>query len=142
MVLRHKETGAAASQEVVVHEIAHTDVSLHARAIALHKIANGMAAEMRNNSNLRIAAAGRVEKKPSDEGQPQTAKTSAHEEFEDAIQDEENRDDLSDTRGQLGGAHSILVDPPDDRAKHASAIERIARNHIKDGERDVDVTQP
>ena len=114
------------------------------RADAVKKIlvADPHPAQCLRHAHLRVARAGRLEQEPPDERDPEPAKARAHEELIHPPEDEQDGHAPAHLRGHAGGAIHVLHETPQDRAQHASAIQRVPRNHVENGKRNVDVAQP
>src|SRR5262245_47170909 len=64
------------------------------------------------------------------------------EKCEQTVRDEERSNHLAGSRGDARRAVRVARDRPDNGSEHASAVEREPRQHVEDGEHDVDVRQP
>src|SRR5437016_4771425 len=85
---------------------------------------------------------GGVQKKPANEGQPQTGEAGAVEEAEESDNDKCKRYELTDRRRDAGGARGTASDPPDSGAQHPPTVKRKSGNHIKDCQQDINYAEP
>src|SRR5260370_41910169 len=82
-----------------------------------------------------------TQKKPANEGQPQTGEACAVEEAKESNDDKCKRDELTDRSRDARGARAAASDPPNDCPHHSTTVERKSRNHIEDCQRDIDNTE-
>src|SRR5579872_12406 len=142
MVLHDNEAAVPAVEQVFVHEIPYAEIALHAGAIPFHNVGYLLSAQSGHDTHLKITAARRVQQKPADEGHPEPAETCTDKKAINSVNDEQERHCLANLRCGPRGTVRVVCDPPRNSAQYTSAVERIARDHIENGQSDVDVSEP
>ena len=130
------------SQQIFVNETLQIGPAFDRRPVMRHHIAHPNAPQMFENFGLGITRAGRVQQKPADKCEPQSAKSSSVEKAKQTDDDENESDSLAGSGRDASRALGVAGDPPDNRTQHATAIQRKTGNHVKDGEGDIDDAEP
>src|SRR3989442_1357821 len=114
----------------------------HDRQLVGHNVADAHTTESLDGFKLRVSRTRGVKEKPANERQPQTAEARAVKETKESEDDKCKRNELADRCGHARGARRASGNPPNDRAQHATTVERESRNHIEDRQGDVDYPKP
>src|SRR5579864_875816 len=141
-LLDDDEAALAGLQDFFLDQILHVEPAIDGRTIVGHDVLDADVLESLGQSGFHIASTRGLHQEPSDEDQPQAPDAGAGEEFVNAEDDEEERDRLAGSSGDLRGAAGVSGLPPDNRAQDAAAVERVSGNQIEYGQREVDIAEP
>src|SRR5262249_16620516 len=115
---------------------------IHNGAVAFHHIARAHSAQAFNNSYLCIAGAGGVTQEPADKRYPEPAEAGTAEKTNQPKRDEAERHKLTYLRRNSRRAVGLARRPPDNGPQYPATVQRKARNHVEDGQRNIDVAEP
>lgn len=117
-----------------IDEVLQTKMTLYRRVVPFHYVGDAPAAESRHGWFLLDASrSSYLQVELMDERKPQTAEICPYKKPIQPQQDEYKGDSLAYLGRQSSRAVGIMSDPPDYGTQHASHIQRVAGNHVKNG---------
>src|SRR5205814_2371520 len=127
---------------MIVDESLQAGFAIDRRPIVGHYVADANTAQPLDCFKLRIAGTRRIQKKPTNECQPESAESRAIEKTKQSDDDKSKRNYLPDSGRDARSPRGITRDPPDTCAQHPATIKGKSRHHIEHCQSEVDYAEP